>query len=150
MNAAMLSKEPLARLVLAVSAVELLAQQPKWSSRQKAVIKELVATVEGRTDLTEKERVELAKTVRDARLGIAEGCRRLLKALDLETLEGSWKAFYGIRSAIFHGRAPAIDQDLASISEDALLLCGRVVVTAVGQQIPSVLDCLDQHYPLPE
>lgn len=150
LDTALLTHEPLARLVLAISAVELLAQQPGWSQQQKAAIKHLLKSLETMDDMSDTERDELKTAVANVyRFSIAESCRRLLKSLGLEALKDVWAKCYGVRSAIFHGRTPAIDVDLPRVSESALNLCGRIILTAAARQVPGADADIDSKYPQP-
>jgi hypothetical protein len=79
LNAALMSQEPVAQMVLAISAVELLGQREKWSEGQRRLL-ERFATAAGRdTSLSEIERAEVAAAISGAyKRGLSEGVRLLL------------------------------------------------------------------------
>jgi hypothetical protein len=80
LNLALMTSEPLAQMVLAISAVEELGQNEKWSEAQLALIKQLAAIADASGDLSADQGGEVAKSIRGGlfRLSLRQGVMRLL------------------------------------------------------------------------
>jgi hypothetical protein len=143
LNLALMNPEPLAQMVLAISTVEELGQNQKWSEAQKKFIKYLALAVEVGS-LPEQERTEVVDSIERGlhRLGLNEGVRRLLSRLSLTELGNEWRRLYGIRSGIFHGTARLSEADLHEAANDTVTLCGQIILAVaaidMGVKIPSV------------
>lgn len=152
LNAAVMNTEPLARLALAVAAVEMLASSDKrWSTAQMAAMKSLVSKVE---EIQGLSRLELEE-VRDAangmkNFGVNASCRRLIRKLELDHLLDPWKALYTARSRIFHGAAYPSKNEIARAAELGVSLSARIVLAAVGNVVEGAEDGIEGKYPLTE
>jgi hypothetical protein len=143
LNLALMISEPLAKMALALSAVEELGQNQKWSEAQQALIRRLADTAEASEDLPGPERAEVAKSIREGLfpLSLRQGVMRLLSDLKLEQLRKEWDRLYGIRSGLFHGTARLPVHEINQAATDTVTLCGRVILAVVakaGTQLPSV------------
>lgn len=143
LNFAILTSEPLAQMVLAISAVEELGQNERWSEAQKTLIEQLAVMVDASVDLPENQRTEVAKSIRTGlfRLSLRQGVMRLFEHLGLEHLRGEWDRLYGIRSGIFHGSATFSDSEINQAASDTIKICGQVVLAKLaseGATIPSI------------
>ena len=78
LHLALMTSEPLAQIVLALSAVEELGQNEKWSGTQIALIKQLADAAEASVELTKVERAEVANAIRTGlfRLSLRQGVMR--------------------------------------------------------------------------
>jgi hypothetical protein len=151
LNEALISQEAAAQLVLAIAAVEMLAQGEKWSDKQRNAIEELTRIAAGDESLPEDERVELSKAVEAIyRTGVMMGFRRLLHRLGLHSIWKEWRDLYGQRSKILHGLVYASPADRSVIVMPALLLSSRIVLTAMEQHVPGAANDLDEVMPLPK
>jgi hypothetical protein len=63
-NLALMSSDPLAQMVLALSPIEELGQDQVWSEEQKTLIEKLAYSAEVSTDGTKDERAEVAASIR--------------------------------------------------------------------------------------
>lgn len=151
LNAALINSEPLARLALAVAAVEMLARdEKKWSENQKKALKALkvaATQLEGLSPLELEEVEAAAEGMKN--FGVNESCRRLIRKLGLDDILGHWRGLYKARSEIFHGAAYPTKEQIAHASDLAINVCARIVLTAVAQLVSGAAEDLDQRYPLP-
>jgi hypothetical protein len=151
-NAALINPEPLARLALAVTAVEMLARdEKKWSVSQKRALKAIKAAAAKLEGLSFEERAEIEAAAKGMEnFGINESCRRLIRKLGREDLLHLWRSLYGVRSQIFHGTAYPTREQIERASELGVVLSARIVLAAVAQVVPGAADDLDRNYPLPQ
>ena len=143
LNLALMNSEPLAQMVLALSAVEELGQNVKWSQAQVALIVQLAKAAEASMEGSAEERAEVAKAIRTSLfpLSLRQGAMRLLARLGLDELRKEWNRLYGIRSGLFHGTARLSDSEINQAAMDTVTLCGRIILATVangGARIPSI------------
>jgi hypothetical protein len=143
LNLALMTSEPLAQMVLAISAVEELGQNEKWSEAQLALIKQLAAIADASGDLSADQGGEVAKSIRGGlfRLSLRQGVMRLLSHLQLDHLRNEWDQLYGVRSGLFHGTARLSDSEINQAALDSITLCGRIILAMVakeGTKVPSI------------
>jgi len=152
MNAGIQNEEPIARLALALAAVEMLAQSKKtWSKPQLAAIKRLGSFVKDLESLTDDEREEVQNAADGMRnFGVNESCRRLIKSLKLDNHLGDWRRLYTARSHIFHGVKFATAAEINAAAELAVPLCARIILAAVAEILPTANAGIDARFPMPE
>ena len=61
-NAALINPEPLAQLVLAISAVEMLGQVEDWSAAQRDLLEKMATSTEDHADISAEERNEVGQS----------------------------------------------------------------------------------------
>jgi hypothetical protein len=133
MNAALMTSEPLAQLVLAFSAVEELGQDETWTTRQRKKLDDLAASLEAEA-VGEPELREVGTALRSLhRLSLRQGAMRMLSRLGLKHLRKDWDRLYGIRSGIFHGTKRLNPSENAAFANEVLALCGKVIVMQLRQ-----------------
>ena len=149
MNFALMRPEPVAQIVFAFSAVEMLGQQEVWTSTQRTLLVELAGSAGTSTLGTEQERKEVADAIRRGthRLSLRQGVFRLLDRLDLAALKSDWDRLYAERSSLVHGLAPRPGADYANLAQRAVSLCGRILLTAISVELPSARKHLGTYYP---
>jgi hypothetical protein len=105
LNLALINPQPLAQIALALSAVEALGQDEKWTDAQAELIKELATQVATDAANQNAERLEVAEALRRSlqRVGLRQGVMRVLARLGLQHLRKEWDRIYGMRSGLFHG-----------------------------------------------
>lgn len=132
LNAALMSMEPLSRLALAISAVEMLGQGEQWSRGQRGLLERLACAADSADDVDPAEAAEVADAIRRSthRLGLRQGVLRVLDALDLDHLKSEWDAVYGKRSGLFHGTLRLTQGEVSQIADEAFTLCARIVLAA--------------------
>ena len=145
LHLALMTSEPLAQIVLALSAVEELGQNEKWSGTQIALIKQLADAAEASVELTKVERAEVANAIRTGlfRLSLRQGVMRLLSGLNLDHLRKDWDRLYSIKSGLFHGTARLAHSEMNQAALDTITLCGRIILALVareGGRIPSIAE----------
>jgi hypothetical protein len=145
LNLALINPQPLAQVVLALSAVEALGQDETWTDAQTTLLAQLAAQVEANTARGDAERMEVATALRRAmhRVGLRQGVMRVLKRLGLQDRRKEWGRVYDLRSDLFHGRAQLAEHEIAELANSAITLCGRIILTLAerdGVTLPSVSD----------
>ncbi len=130
-------------IVLAFSAVEMVAQDEDWSDKQRDLIKELTAEI---TDHAggDRERLEIAEALqRMHRIGVRQGVKRVLCRNSLSHLQEEWDKLYGLRSSLFHGSKQLTEEDINNLANDAMNLCSRIILAIIkrnGVKLPSVAN----------
>lgn len=152
LNEALISQEAPAQLVLALAAVEMLAQGEDWTAAQREALERLALIAEGDNDLTQDERQEIAQSVRRAihRMGVRQGLKRLLSHLGLEGLWKQWDKLYSKRSGLLHGLAYAPPAQRTEMVMPALMLCAQIVLTALEAHVPGAAKNLEEKLPVPK
>lgn len=96
MNYALTRPDPVAMIVFAVSAVEMLGRDETWSIEQRTMLDAAAKAVENASIGTEGERAEVAEAIRrdTYKLSLRQGVLRLLSTLGLNHLKKKWDAPY--------------------------------------------------------
>jgi hypothetical protein len=150
LNAALLNPEPLAKLVLAVSAVEMMAANERWTDGQRQLLARLAEVAASAQELPIDEAAEVADAIRRTfRISVRQGGRRALDRLGVHEFWDEWDKLYGDRSALFHGARRTTNAEHLAIAERALTLCARIVLVGLGEQTPLAAQNLDAYYPIP-
>ena len=141
LNLAYINPQPLARIVLAFSAVETVAQKEKWSVKQRALIKKLVTKITNHAG-SDREEQEVAEALeRSHRIGVRQGVMRVLCLNGLEHLKREWDDIYSLRSGFFHGSEQLTEQKADEFAAKALELCSKIILGIIGRKgtnLPSV------------
>jgi hypothetical protein len=148
MNYALMRPEPVAQIVFAVSAVEMLGQDEKWSTEQGQLLAELADAAEKAAIGTAEERREVAEAIRKGthKLSLRQGVLRLLTSLGLGDLKKEWDELYKERSTLVHGLAPKPGADYSDLAFRTVGLCGKILLTAVSREVPGANSHVDQFY----
>ena len=151
LNYALMRSEPVAQIVFAFSAVEMLGQSESWSDDQKRLLSEVAEAAEKSTIGSAGERQEVADAIRKTlhRLTLRQGVLRLLDALELAHLRKNWDALYAERSTLVHGLAPRPGADYADLAFRTVSLCGQILLKAIAADIPAANQYADRFYGLP-
>ena len=126
LNLARINSEPRARIVLAVSAVESVAEDENWSAEQRDLIDKLAA---GIADPEVKEAVE-----RMHRISIRQGIKRVLRCNRLDHLWEEWDDLYKRRSRLFHGGGEFTNQEIGELASNATKLCDEIIFGIIKQK----------------
>ena len=141
LNLALINPDRLAKIVLAFSVVEALAQGETWSGEQRNLIQKLATEVEDDAD-GDGERLEVAEVLRRlSRIGLRQGVKRVLCCNDLRHLQDEWDRLYDLRSDLFHGRKQLAKQEVNKLAADAVKLCCCIILTIIKQngiRLPSI------------
>lgn len=131
-NRALMSNDPLSKIVLAISAVEALGQNETWSHEQRNLLRKLADEVESGCE-SEPDMLEVAEAIRRGlhRVGLRQGVMRELARLNLLYLKEDWDKLYAIRSAIFHGTKEFSHSDLGGFADETVNLCSKIVIAVV-------------------
>jgi hypothetical protein len=150
LNNALMRPEPVAQIVFSISAVEMLGQTEEWSAAQREQIDELIVAANESTLCLDAERDEIVTALRNNfhKLSLRQGVIRLLSSLGLSHLKSDWDALYGERSTLVHGLAPKPGIDYSRLGFRSVSLCGRILLTAVAQEVPGADRHVDRMYPL--
>ena len=141
LNLALINSGRLAKIVLAFSAIEALAQDEDWSCDQRNLIERLAREVENRTG-EDGEQSEVADAIRRlSRMGLRQGVKRLLCRNDLSHLQTEWTMLHDRRSNLFHGREQLTKPEIKKLAADTVKLCCRVILGIIrhnGIKLPSI------------
>ena len=148
LNYALLRSEPVAQIVFAFSAVEMLGQQETWSNDQKRIIDELVVAVQKTETGSVNEREEVTDAIKKSlhKLSLRQGVMRLLTSLNLSYLKKNWDKLYQERSSLVHGLAPKPGVDYSVFANKSINLCGHILLTAISREIPEASKYIDVLY----
>jgi hypothetical protein len=148
LNYALMRTEPVAQIVFAFSAVEMLGQRETWSPSQKALLDELAQLAECsvRGNAQERREVSDALTKSLHRLTLRQGVLRLLDRLNLAHLKKDWDRHYAERSTLVHGLAPRPGADYSDLANRSISLCGHILLKAVAIELPIAEQYLDKFY----
>jgi hypothetical protein len=149
LNFALMRPEPVAQIVFAVSAVEMLGQSETWTDDQRRLLGTLAETARQSSTGTVSERDEVADAITKSlhRLTLRQGVFRLLDSLGLGDLKRSWDDLYAERSTLVHGLAPRPGADYADLAHRTVSLCGRILLTALVAEVPGAARHIDLKYP---
>jgi hypothetical protein len=138
LNSALMRPEPVAQVVFAFSAVEMLGQRETWSPAQKELLAQLAASAQRSCLGTEQERDEVVDAVIRGmqKLSLRQGVLRLLDRLGLAPLKPVWDRLYKERSTLVHGLAPQPGADYSDLASRAVSLCGHILLTAIAAELP--------------
>ncbi|MDE0600953.1 MAG: hypothetical protein OXI56_04060 [bacterium] len=155
LSLAAISTDPIARVVLAISAIEGLATDPPWTDMQKELIECAAASLE-RTHGGDEETRQVVEAIRKIRQSsVRQRIRTMLAANELKVLWQDWEDLYSRRSRLFHGgssdgrehRGDHLEEsELHALGEEALTLCGRIVLSMARQEGISVPDRASVHF----
>jgi hypothetical protein len=92
LNYALMRPEPVAQIVFAFSAVEMLGQNEEWSAAQKQLLNQLAASAQNQIIGSWRERDEVAEAIRRGmhKLSLRQGVLRLLTSLGLNHVKPIW------------------------------------------------------------
>ena len=149
LNHALMRPEPVAQIVFAISAVEMLGQNESWSADQERILNDLAAQAGNSAIGTEFEREEIVLAIRKSlhKLTLRQGVVRLLDDLGLSHLKKEWDGLYGERSKLVHGLAPKPGTDYTPLAAKAVNLCGRILIAAVAKEVPLAASHAERFYP---
>ena len=134
LNLALVNSEPLGKIVLAVAAIESAARGPSWSDTQRQTLESLAEEVKSAAGGNE-ELLEVAEAIRRLyRNSLRQEVRQFLTANGLNHLWSDWDGLYDRRSKLFHGRRRLSGQEISALAEDAVKLCGRIVLAVIRQR----------------
>jgi len=150
LNYALMRPEPVAQIVFALSAVEMLGQTEDWSADQKQLLNELAIVAKKSEIGSVQNREEVATAIQKGmyKLSLRQGVLRLLTALELEHLKPIWDELYGKRSTLVHGLAPKPGADYGELAYRTVSLCGQIILKAIAREITSANSHVDRFYKL--
>jgi hypothetical protein len=148
LNYALMRPEPVAQIVFAISAVEMLGQQEDWSDDQRRLLSELASAAERAEIGTPDERAEVAAAIGTSvhKLSLRQGVLRLLASLGLTHLKREWDDLYTQRSTLIHGLAPKPGADYGGLASKAVSLCGQILLKVVATEVALANRYVDKYY----
>ena len=155
LNLAEMNEDPIAKVVLAVSTVEGLANDPPWTEGQSELIERAAVWLEqDHSDGEEAEQV--INAIRQVRReSIRQRVKRLLEANNLSSVWDDWNKLYKRRSSLFHGRSKAGGErqgshlektELHRLGQEATKLCARIVLSVAKREGIAVPDRARAHF----
>jgi hypothetical protein len=150
LNYALMRPEPVAQIVFAFSAVEMLGQTEDWSADQKQLLKELAVSAKKSEIGSEQDREEVATAIEKGmyKLSLRQGVLRLLTSLELDHLKPIWDELYGKRSTLVHGLAPKPGADYGELAYRTVSLCGQILLKVIAREVTGANSHVDMFYKL--
>ena len=143
LNLAVINSDRHAQILLAFSAVEAAAQTRPWTEKQHEYIAQMADDIKRKFPDSE-EHAEIANAIRLVhRVSLRQSVIRLLRENDLAHLKQEWDGIYGRRSAVVHGKTQLSEPELNRLANDAIQLCGTIILGLVRQngiQLPPIAD----------
>lgn len=151
LNYALMRPEPVAQIVFAFSAVEMLGQNETWTANQKSLLRELIDAALVSSVGSDSERSEVAEALKKSihRLSLRQGVMRLLDRLNLAHLKLMWDQLYAERSTLVHGLAPRDGADYSDLANKTVSLCGHILLTATAREASAVKQYVERFYAIP-
>ena len=155
LNIAEINEDSIAKVVLAVSTVEGLANDPSWTDGQRELIESAAVWLE-RAHSDGEEARQVITAIRQVRkVSIRQRIRRLLAANDLSSVWPDWDKLYARRSRLFHGQTGVggeqrgshlEESDLHGLGQKAIKLCARIVLSMAKREGIAVPDRARVHF----
>lgn len=148
LNYALMRPEPVAQIVYAISAVEMLGQTQKWNDNQEIILDDLSKFVFAHSVGTEEDRLEIVTAIGKGihKLSLRQGVLRLLREHDLEHLKPYWDELYSERSTLVHGLAPRAGVDYSPLAHRAVSLCGYILLKILAKEMPGIDEGTSTRY----
>lgn len=148
LNYALMRPEPIAQIVFAFSAVEMLGQNEAWSAVQKQLINDVAKYAQNRTIGSQADRDEVSEAIRKGmhKLSLRQGVLRLLTTLDLNHLKPIWDDLYSKRSTLVHGLAPKPGMDYGELAFKTVSLCGHILLKAIATEVSGADSHISKFY----
>jgi hypothetical protein len=147
LNSALMQPDPVAQIVFAFSAVEMLGQEETWSANQKSLLEQMAVAAESASTGSPDERHEVAEAIRKLhRLTLRQGVVRMLDHLRLSHLKGDWDRLYSERSTLVHGLAPQPGADYGDLARRTMSLCGRILLKRIASEVPLANQHVETYY----
>lgn len=148
LNYALMRTDPVAQIVFAFSAVEMLGQGQSWSEGQRALLASLAEQAKASPHISDAEREEVSAAISKGlhKLSLRQGVLRLLDELGLGHLRKPWDDLYGQRSTLVHGLAPKPGADYNSLAFEVTSLCGHILLTAITREVGISSSYAAKHY----
>lgn len=151
LNYALMRPEPVAQIVFAFSAVEMLGQRETWTQAQRSLLTDIAAFAEASSVGNSAERLEVSDAIKKSlhRLSLRQGVLRLLDRLNLNQLKSEWDQLYAERSTLVHGLAPRPGAEYSDLANRAVNLCGRILLKSIATELSAADRYADTYYELP-
>lgn len=128
-----MNPDRLAKIVLAFSAIEALAQDEDGGPEQRNFIETLATEVKNKAS-GDGERSEVGDAIRRlSRTELRQGVRRVLYRNELGHLQDEWDRLDDRRSDVFHGSEQLTKQEVNKLAADAVTRCCRIILAIIQQ-----------------
>ena len=135
LNLAQINESPIAKVVLAISSIEALAVQGEgWTASQREMIKRATDWVHGEFGDSSAAHEVTDAIQRIRQYSLRQQAKRLLTEHDLMAWWEDWEKVYGRRSSLFHGGANREEGAVVELANDAMTVCGRIVLSIAKRQ----------------
>ena len=130
LNHAQINENPIAKVVLAISSIEALAAvNTGWSESQMDMVKQAQNWVTSKFGDGDEAR-EVGDAIQKVRVqSVRQQAKRLLEENGLMEYWNGWDQMYRHRSRLFHGGASGDEWDAAQLGQDAIRICGKIVLS---------------------
>jgi len=148
LNYALLRRDPVAQIVFAFSAVEMVGQMNGWNEPQRKILAHLAAEalrLETGT-IAEREAVSNAILSSVHQKTLRKGVLELLNSVGLNHLKKDWENLYKERSRLVHGLAPMPGVDYGELAFRVISLCGTILLSAIAKEVPLAASHVEKFY----
>ena len=155
LSLAEISKDPITKLVLAVSTIEGLATDPPWTNEQQELLESVAACLKNAHGDGEEPMQVVEAIQRVRRESIRQRIRKLLQANGLSEVWRDWDSLYEKRSTLFHGRRKADGEHRGShleesalhrLGQEAIKLSARIILTIAKRKGIAVPGRAEVHF----
>ena len=143
LNLAMLNTDRIGKIILAISAVESLVDDPGWSADEQQYIEDLVAQTASKCsdDIDFRQIAEAIRNIRHT--SVRRGIRQ---CLDDDALFKEWDNLYRRRSRLVHGTKPLDRQELSQLASDAIRICTKILLISLKRKGASLPENATTHF----
>ena len=136
LNLAQINESPLAKVVLAVSSIEALAHEDTgWTAAQKQMIDKATDWVRRKFSDNDDTGDVTGAIQRMHQQSLRQQAKRLFDRHQLRAaLWKEWEVVYKHRSRLFHGGANREDPNVVKLANDAITVCGTIVLSSAKQR----------------
>ena len=155
LNLAEMNKDPIAKMVLAISTIEGLATDPPWTDEQQNFIESSAAWLKRTHGNGEEIDQVIEAILRVRKESIRQRIRKLLILNELSGMWQDWDKLYSKRSRLFHGgtkdgsehRGNHLEEsEVHALGQEAINLCARIVLSMAKRDGISVPDRAKVHF----
>ena len=135
LNLAYINQSPLAKVVLAVSSIEALADKNEsWTAHQRQIIDRAIECVN--TEFAESDGAHaVAEAIRRMhQYSLRQQAKQLMTEYGLLTWWRDWEDVYKRRSSLFHGGANREHGEVVEFAGRAMKVCGGIVLSIAKRQ----------------
>ena len=149
LNLAQINESSIAKVALAISSIEELADTGGgWSESQKKIIRETSDCLVSKYGDDDDVREVGDAIQRVHHFSLRQQTKRLLMEHDLMSCWNDWDEMYKRRSTLFHGGANREEGEVAGLADDAIRFCARIVLSIADREGAALPEAAQRHFGL--